>query len=103
MIRADVIYLITETAKTHGVHDTVTDTERMVYCTVSSVSRAEYYDALNVGMQPSYVFILSLADEYQGERLAKYKGQKYRITRVYETDDGGIELTAERSDVNDED
>ena len=102
MMRADVIYLITETAKTRGVHDTVTDTERMVFCTVSSVNRTEYYNALNVGVQPSYVFSLALAEDYQGERVVKYNGIKYRVVRTYITDDDGIEITVERSDENDE-
>ena len=98
--RSDVIYLITETARTHGVHETVTDSERMVYCTVQSVSRNEFYTALNVGIQPSYVFVLALAEDYKGERFVKYHGQKYRVVRTYITDDDGIEITVERSDEN---
>lgn len=102
MNRADVIYLITETARKHGVHETVTDTERMVYCTVNSVTRTEYYTALNVGIEPSYVFTLAMAEEYKGERLVKFHGQKYRVVRTYITDDDSIEITVERSDVNGE-
>ena len=100
MMRADVIYLITESERTHGVHDTVTDSERMVYCTVESVTRSEFYTALNVGIQPSLVFRLALAEDYQGERFVKYHNQKYRVVRTYMTDDDGIEITVERSDEN---
>ena len=102
MIRADVIYLITENARKHGVHETVTDSERMVYCTVNSVTRSEYYTALNVGITPSYVFTLAMAEEYKGERLVKYHGLKYRVVRTYITDDDTIEITVERSDENGE-
>lgn len=103
MMRADVIDLITETKSKHGVHAAVTETARTVYCTVQSVTRSEYYNALNAGIQPEYVFALSLAEEYQGERYARYRGVKYRIVRTYITSDDGIELTAERSDVNGDD
>ena len=100
MMRADVIDLITETASAHGVHQSVTETARQVYCTVESVSRSEFYTALNAGIRPEYVFRLALAEDYQGERVVRYKGQKFRIIRTYMTEDDGIELTCERSDVN---
>ena len=100
MMRADVIDLITENRTGHGVHEAVTDTVRTVMCTVESVSRTEYYTALNAGIQPEYVFRLTLAEDDQGERILKYHGQKYRVIRTYMTEDDGIEITAERSDVN---
>ena len=100
MMRADVIDLIKETASAHGVHQAVTEEARTVYCTVQSVSRSEFYNALNAGVQPEYVFKLELAEDYQGERVVRYRGQKFRVVRTYETDDDGIEITCERSDVN---
>lgn len=100
MNRADVIQLITENRTGHGVHEAVTDTERTVMCTIQSVTRSEYYNALNAGYQPEYVFKLALAEEYQNERLVKYHGQRFRVVRTYRTDDEGIEITVERSDEN---
>lgn len=100
MMRADVIDLITEQASAHGVHDAVTETARTVYCTVQSVSRSEYYNALNQGIQPEYVFKLALAEDYGDERVVRYKGKKYRVIRTYMTADDGIEITCERSDEN---
>ena len=100
MIRADVINLIKENRTGHGVHEVVTDTERTVMCTVESVGRREYYDASNAGYRPELVFKLALAEDYQNERLLKYKGQKYRVVRTFRTDDEGIDITAERSDEN---
>lgn len=99
MTRPDVIWLITETAGTRGVHDSVTETARMVYCTVRSVSRSEYYNALNAGIQPEVVFVLALSDEYQGERALRYHDQRYEVIRSYVTESDGIEITARRSDV----
>ena len=100
MNRADVIQLITENRTGHGVHEAVTDTMRTVMCTIQSVTRSEYYNALNAGFQPEYVFKLALAEDYQNERLVKYHGQKFRVVRTYPTDDEGIEITVERSDEN---
>ena len=98
MNRADVIQLISENRTGHGVHEAVTETTRTVMCEVQSVRRAEYYNALNAGFQPEYVFKLALAEDYQNERLVKYHGQKLKVVRTYLTDDDGIEITVERSD-----
>jgi len=100
MMRADVIDLIKENRTGHGVHEVVTDTARTVMCMVESVRRSEYYDASNAGYRPEFVFKLALAEDYQNERLLKYKGQKYRVVRTFRTDDEGIDITAERSDEN---
>lgn len=103
MMRADVIDLITENAAAHGVHDAVTETARTVYCTVRSVTRSEFYNALNAGVQQEYVFVLALAEDYQGERVVRYHGRKFRVVRTYMTAGDGIEITCERSDDNGED
>ena len=100
MMRADVIDLITESASAHGVHEAVTETARTVFCTVRSVTRNEFYSAMNAGVQPEWVFVLTLAEDYQGERVVRYKEQKLRVVRTYVTSDDGIEITCERSDVN---
>lgn len=100
MIRADVMDLITETASAHGVHQSVTETARTVFCTVQSVSRSEFYTAANAGMRPEWVFRLEAADDYQDERVVRFRGQRLRVVRTYLTEDGGIEITCERSDVN---
>lgn len=98
MLKADVIQLITENRTGHGVHEAVTDTARTVYCTVQSVSRTEFYNGLNAGVMPEYVFRLALAEDYQNERIVFFRGQKYRVIRTYVTEDDGIEITVERSD-----
>ena len=98
MNRPGVIWLIKETARTRGVHDTATDEERKVLCTVKSVTRSEYYTALNAGVMPEFVFRLALAEDYQNERIVIWRGQKFRVVRTYVTEDDGIEITVERSD-----
>ena len=89
MLKADVIDLITEHRSGHGVHEAVTETARTVYCTVQSVTRS--------------VFRLSLAEDYQGERAVRYRGQRFRVIRTYVTEDDGIEITVERADENGQD
>ena len=100
MVRADVIALVTETNSAHGVHETITENEREVMAEIRSVTRSEYYNALNAGVQPELVFKLTADGDYQDEHFLRYGGKKYRIVRTYLTNDGGIEITAERSDEN---
>lgn len=100
MFLVDVCYLITDSPRAHGIHDRPESTERMVYCTVQSVGRNEYYAAHNVGLSPSLVLKLADMREYENELKLRFHGQEYRIIRSYMTKDGGIELTVQRSDVN---
>ena len=100
MVRADVIGLVTETRSAHGVHEAITETVREVLAEIRSVTRSEYYNALNSGMKPELVFKLTAEDDYQDERFLRYGSKRYRIVRTYLTNDGGIEITAERSDEN---
>lgn len=100
MLRVDVIGLVTETRSAHGVHETITESIREVYAEIRSVTRSEFYNALNAGVQPEYVFKLTLDEDYQGEKFLRFRDQKWRIVRTYLTEDGGIEITAERSDEN---
>lgn len=102
MVRADVVALITETNSAHGVHETITENEREVMAEIRSVTRSEYYNALNAGVQPEIVFKLALDADYQDEHFLRFHGKKYRVVRTYLTNDGGIEITAERSDENGE-
>jgi SPP1 family predicted phage head-tail adaptor len=99
MVRADVVRLIGE-ATAHGVHESTTENEREVLVEVRSVTRSEYYNALNAGVQPELVFKLALDADYQDEHFLKHNGTRYRVVRTYLTNDGGIEITAERSDEN---
>jgi len=100
MVRADVIGLVAETRSAHGVHEAITESVREVPAEIRSVTRSEYYNALNAGVQPELVFKLALDADYQGEHFLRYGGKRWRIVRTYLTNDGGIEITAERSDEN---
>lgn len=101
MAKVGVIRFIRETEEAHGVHEDTTKTRRLILCTVKSVRQSEYYEAYNAGFTPQIMFVLTLASDYHGERKLEYEGKIYDIIRTFETEEGGIEITVEREDVND--
>lgn len=100
MNRYDVAKLIKEEPRAHGVHvDPEESTGRTVYVELSSVTRNEFYNAYNAGLQPEIVARLELAEDYQDEKYVEIASKRYRVIRTYLTSDDGIELTLQRSDV----
>lgn len=103
MAKAGTILLITKENRAHGVHEATSDTQRLVLCTVKTVRQSEYYQAENIGYRPEIQFDLTLAADYHGESTLLYEKKEYRVIRTYEKPAGGLEIIAERSDVNGED
>ena len=99
MMFRDVLTLIGEQPKAHGVTDVYEAKERTVYCTVRSVGMNEAYQALANGLQPQFVFSLSEYADYEGEKQCVYHGVRYRIIRTYRKNQG-IELTVEEVSVD---
>lgn len=81
------------TVDTYGVYRESL-TEREVFCTVDSVTRAEFFDAGRNGLNPSFKLTVFSAD-YEGETMLILDGETYRIYRTYSTGDD-IELYVER-------
>lgn len=98
MKRECVIELLHEVPGTHGVHDKPTIERRKRYAVRTSASRSEFYLAGTIGLAPSCVFALAVAEEYDGEQQLVYHGETYRVIRAYENKAGGVELTVQRSD-----
>lgn len=94
MRRYDVINLINESDKVHGVFSTSTETTAQVYCEVKSVNRNEAYQSRAIGMNASVVFVLTCDADYSGQKELTWNDVRYRVIRTYVTDDG-IELTCE--------
>ena len=99
MIHNDEAMLVTLSAS--GA--TVTPTETSVFCGKKSVSYREFYAAVQVGINPTYVFEMDV-DEYEqacyvseGKKHIPtelvYDGAHYNIIRTYEKPDGTIEVT----------
>ena len=79
----DVIYLIkaVQEQDARGVWQT-TPVKRRVFCTVNSISRAEFFEAGRSGLNPSFMFRVFAAD-YDGEDVVEYQGRTYGIYRTY--------------------
>ena len=95
---SDVCQLIQKTTP-KGVHETKTETTREVYCEVTSVGRSEFYAAYNQGLKPEYVLKLADMYEYEDETELMFRSKRYNVIRTFVTQDGGIELTIQRSTV----
>ena len=100
MSKAAAIRFVSESRKAHGVHETISKTQRLVLCTVKRVRQSEYYEAHNAGFRPEYQFDLTAAEDYHDEDTLIYEGKEYGIIRTYEKSAGGLEIIAGRSDRN---
>lgn len=100
MVRADVVILLEEDPKAHGVLDDPILTSRTVYCEVKSVSQTEAYQARATGLNPEFRLVLSHSFEYKGEKLCMFRGIQYNIIRTYVNESDGIELTVQRVEGN---
>jgi len=97
MIRAGVVYLITERPEALGVLGEKTETRRKTYCTEKSLSITEQYQSRAAGFAPNLRLKMSQGFEYKGETLCEYRGERYKIIREYTDEkDDGVELTLER-------
>ncbi len=92
MICDDICYLIAENPQAHGVFDAPDEGEIPVFCQVLSVSRSEYWHALQNGIEPSFVLRFSEYADYHGEKLLRFRGKRWRVIRTYVTDHS-VELT----------
>lgn len=87
--------LIAKTYTTDSIgQPTVAETTRDVICELRSVSGTEFSQARQNGINPQYVFILSMFD-YKREQEVEFEGVRYSIYRTYIADDNSIELYAE--------
>ncbi len=95
MDRSEVITLVSQTYTQDDIGQQVpAETERQVYCNVSSITMNEWYEAGRNGLQPQYKFTMFRYD-YSGEQIAVYKEKKYSIYRTYVRTDEMIELYVE--------
>lgn len=80
----DVLTLIStvRTQDANGIWRKGTETTKDVFCKVSSVSRAEFFNAGRNGLNPSFVFSVFHAD-YNGETVVEYRGERFSVYRTY--------------------
>lgn len=95
MDRSETIKLIsTTTSKDEYGMQKNTETERTVYVNVQSVTRQEFFDAGQAGLQPQYVFVM-FAPDYEGEKIVEYNNRRYRVYRTYIRKDENLEVYVE--------
>ena len=96
MDRSEVLTLIAET-KTQDEFGVwrVSESSRDVFCNVTSVTGAEFFDGGRNGLNPEYRFILFFGD-YAGERIVEFKGKRYAVYRTYHARTDVLELYCER-------
>ena len=76
------------------------DIKREVFCTFRSIGMKEFYAANSTDFHPELKLVLADYLDYNGETLADYNGQRYRILRTYRTGQE-LELTLERAPFED--
>ena len=99
-MRNDVITLVSETAP-KGVFDTDVPSTNLIPCEVRSVTRNEAYQARAAGLNPSIVFRIRIAEDYNDETTVLYNNKRYRVVRTYQ-DDFWLELVCEKATYNKE-
>lgn len=76
-----------------------TETRRMVYCDVRSVTQSEWFEGGRNGLNPEYRFTM-FAPEYHGENICEYNGNRYTIYRTYLARNEMIELYVQKEQGN---
>jgi SPP1 family predicted phage head-tail adaptor len=91
----DTLTLITQaiTIDDYG-NEVATETEKVVFCEVDSITQSEFFQAANTELNPEYKFTVFFGD-YDGQPIVEYHDVRYAIYRTYRADDN-LELYAER-------
>lgn len=76
------------------------DVKREVFCGFRSIGMKEFYEANSTDYRPELKLVLADYLDYNGETLADYNGQRYRILRTYRKGQE-LELTLERAPLED--
>lgn len=96
MDRSDIITLKKESHSQDSSAAWISsNTETDVFCEVRSVTQSEWFEAGAEGIVPEYIFIID-RNEYDGEKVVFYDGQKYGVFRTYAGKGEDLELHCER-------
>lgn len=74
-----------------------------VFVTRKSVSRSEFYQSMQAGVNATAVFEMRLCDyeEAGNPQIIEHNGKRYKVIRTYSKDNEFIELTCSDLEVND--
>lgn len=96
MNRSDVLTLIGVKYKEDAIGQQVpVEVPRTVFCNISSVSGAEFFEAGRAGLSSEYR-VNMFGPDYQGEEIAEINGERYSIYRRYKGKKDDIDLYLER-------
>ena len=63
-------------------NEVITYTEKTVYVQPRGVYHSEFYNAAQLGLQPSVTFGIANKADYSGEKLLEWEGKEYNVIRV---------------------
>lgn len=89
---------ITTTKDRDGYITEKIESEKQVFADVKSVSRNEFYSAMQAGVKATAIFVVNAFD-YSDESEIEYNSKRYTVVRSYQTNLNDVELTCEDKDV----
>lgn len=96
MDKSRVLTLIAVTYTTDEIGQLIPqETSRDVFCSLSSVSASEWFEAGRAGLNAEHRAVM-FAHDYSGEEIAELDGVRYGIYRTYLGRNETIELYLER-------
>lgn len=96
MDRSRIIKLIKQTYETDEIGQKVpVETETEVFCSISSVSGSEWFEAGRNGIKPE-IKVSMFCHDYKGERIVELDGIRYSVYRTYQAKHEVIELYLEK-------
>lgn len=63
-------------------NEQITYTDKEVFVIPRGVYSSEFYNAAQLGIQPSVTLVMSNREDYSGEKLLEYEGTVYEVIRV---------------------
>ena len=96
MDRSDVITLIAKNSVQTNDYSWLDQETRMdVFCDVRSITQTEWFNAGRNGIDhPAFIFIIN-RNEYTGQQIVEYQGQRYGVYRTYRGKNESLELYCE--------
>lgn len=95
MDRSSVINLIAKNPVQTNYMWVDQETKTEVFCDVRSITQTEWFEAGRAGIQhPAFIFIIN-RNEYSGEQIVEYEGQRYGVYRTYAAKNEDLELHCE--------
>ena len=78
-------------------NEIIPEIERDVFVQPRGVYQSEFYNAAQLGLKPSLTLFMSNRDDYRGEKVLTFEGQRYDVIRVdWSAQRDGISLICEK-------